>query len=171
MWNSYTSTNSKVKLSTLVFRFLNHKYSSLLENNETFKCGKQKLSSIILNFSKSIKAKEELKKICSKSIFVPVPTNWNSTYWSMARFLEIFEDVSTVCNYMDWQFNLEKKWLKEIVNLLKPFYEATSKLEGDSVLLSKFVPTLLNLKNELTLLKVRFLNRIYVIVLNFYRTN
>jgi hypothetical protein len=118
----------------------------------------------VSHFRRSANAKSRLDNIQRqqgnepKKLIRDVVTQWNSTYLMLRRFVELEGAVKTTLALIDAEFlpvipAKEWKFMKELIMLLKPFYDVTELMSGEKfVTLSLIIIVtngLLNVYNEM----------------------
>lgn len=128
----------------------------------------RKCRAIVAHFSRSTHATDALLKIQKAlnwakqlKMVKDVETRWNSTYLMLARLIEVrdaleqFVKQNESLEGEEWDGPRDYRWwklLEELVAVLRPFYTATVKLQGDAaqhVSISMIYPQLLQLQDAL----------------------
>lgn len=114
-----------------------------------------KIKAIASHFKRSALSNEKLinyqrnSGLEPKKLLQDVSTRWNSTYLMLQRFCELEEAIKStvalidkqdlpVLNHLDW------KMAKELIVVLKPFFEATKGLSGEKYSTSSIAIVLSN---------------------------
>ncbi len=105
---------------------------------------------LVLKFSHSGSATEGLKRIAGKKLLKVAKTCWNSFYYVCNRLVELCAEVIQVCQERDWPIVFQWAELELCRDLLKPFADMTTLLEGQKYPTSPgVIPALLTLKEHL----------------------
>lgn len=87
-----------------------------------------------------------------------VPTRWNSEYFMLVRFLELFKYVKSIMADQDRSAEMirevEKAHLEEVIKLLEPLNEVTKDLSGEEYpTVSRVLPIINCLNNCISIIK------------------
>ena len=162
---------------------LNH-VLQLVINDEVFE--KQEVKNIIANvkafvnyssysvlLSSSLRKKQEEMEFSSlKSLVQDVRTRWNSTHDMMERFVELKDPITAVLADDEWKGKITLKsggavkfsvndWrvMDRLVEVLKPFKDATVKLSSESACISEIIPTIASIQHTLRLANNNIIDR------------
>lgn len=117
----------------------------------------KKMKQIITWFKQSVNASDELRKAQDsdnvKKLIQEVSTRWNSTYYSISRFLELRDIINQIVNRhpsAPAMINArEAEDLKEVQEILLPLEAATKQLSGEKYTTSSIViPMIFNIKKK-----------------------
>ena len=110
------------------------------------------------------KKQEELGFPSIKTLVQDVKTRWNSTHDMLERFVEVKDAVIAILADDEWKGKITVKtggmvkfsandWkvMERLVDVLKPFQEATVNLSSKSACVSETFPTLASLQHTLKL--------------------
>ena len=110
------------------------------------------------------KKQEELGFPSIKTLVQDVKTRWNSTHDMLERFVEVKDAVIAILADDEWKGKISVKtggmvkfsandWkvMERLVDVLKPFKEATVNLSSKSACVSETIPTLASLQHTLKL--------------------
>lgn len=110
--------------------------------------------STLNKFTSSHTAARLLKANTKKSVIVPVLTRFSYLALTYKRALELSDEINKICEDENWpklQSN-DLQTIRQVLALIEPFKEVTSKLEGDQIpTLSWLYPAI---KSLIELLKV-----------------
>lgn len=117
----------------------------------------KKLKTIITYFKHSVPAADELRKQSALKLIQDVDTRWNSTKYMLNRFIELADKISPILlqspTAPSMLSALELLTIKEFVELLKIFEDATQIISGETYLTaSKVIPIVNTIKNRLNTL-------------------
>jgi hypothetical protein len=115
-----------------------------------------KAGRIVNHVKKSTVATGKIEEMYGKTLVSKNETRWNSQLKMIRRLLEI--DVEKVVDRKEFSLNsYEKAVLRELVEVLEPFEEATDMLQGEKYNSISFViPCFLGLKDHLSQLNTRY---------------
>lgn len=124
---------------------LNLAASKPLENDKNITTITKKVKNIVTFFKHSVNASDELKKLTHLKLKQSCETRWNSTYYMIQRYVEVHKHVFTIqCNTKSAPSVIvaeELEVLTELLELLKPFENATKIVSGEKyVTASKVIP-------------------------------
>ena len=121
-------------------------------------------SNSVLLSSALRKKQEELGFSCIKSLVQDVKTRWNSTNDMTERFVELKQPIIAILDEDEWKNKIRLKsgsvvkfspndWrvMEKLVEVLKPFKDATVKLSAKSACISETIPTIASLQHTLKL--------------------
>ena len=101
----------------------------------------QKILIIITAIRRSDRLYQAFKDLAKKTIRAPNDTRWNSYLNAFEDAVELKEQLTFFCltNQRNEEILTEPEWdiVKQTIAFLKPFKEATKRLEGDSITLDK----------------------------------
>ena len=119
-----------------------------------------KSACIVNHVKKSILATDRLDQLYGKTLVAKNETRWNSQLKMVRRLLEI--DVEKVVEKQDLLLtSYEKSILRELVDILEPFEDATDLLQGELYnSISLVIPSFLGLKKHLTKVSVKYCNNL-----------
>jgi len=119
-----------------------------------------KASRVVNHVRKSTIATEKMEHLYGKTLPAKNDTRWNSQLKMVRQIVEI--DVDKVVEKRELHLtSYEKGVLRELVEVLEPFEEATDILQGDTYnSISLVIPSLLGLKKHLKYLNIRHSNRL-----------
>ena len=119
-----------------------------------------KASRIVNHVRKSTIATEKMEALYGKTLVAKNETRWNSQLKMVRRIVEV--DVDKVVEKRELSLtSYEKAVLRELVEVLEPFEEATDILQGDKYSsISLVIPSLLGLKRHLNDLNTRHSTRL-----------
>ncbi|XP_022823853.1 zinc finger BED domain-containing protein 4-like [Spodoptera litura] len=120
---------------------------SCLNSQENIKGTKQKCKKISMHFNHSTIAQTQLHKIQDRlnqpnlKVFQDCVTRWNSTFYMLDRFLKVKDALSLYINDSEIDLILPEEWkiIECLVDLLKPFEEATRELSSSQTLISSVI--------------------------------
>lgn len=117
----------------------------------------KKIKNIVAYFKHSVVAADELRALSVLKLIQSVETRWNSTYDMLQRFIELADKISGILLQQPTAPIMltasELQSVREFVQLLKPFDEATKILCGEHYVTgSKVIPIVNTLKNKLNML-------------------
>lgn len=129
--------------------------SKIIENDESVSF--TKIKSIVKFFKKSVVAADKLRLESDLKLIQSVDTRWNSCYEMLTRFVELADKISVILLLMDSGPEMltaaELKIVKEFIQLLEPFYEATQIVSKEKYFTgSKVIPVIKTIKNKLNVL-------------------
>ena len=109
---------------------------------------------------KSTVATEKMEALYGKTLIAKNETRWNSQLKMVRRIIEV--DIDKVVEKRELCLTSdEKAVLRELVEVLEPFEEATDILQGDKYSsISLVIPSLLGLKRHLNDLNIRHSTRL-----------
>ncbi|EZA61658.1 Zinc finger BED domain-containing protein, partial [Ooceraea biroi] len=133
--------------------------SKIIENDEIVSPLITKIKNIVKFFKKSVVAADKLRLESDLKLIQSVETRWNSCYEMLKRFVELADKISVILLLMDSAPEMlvatELKIVKEFIQLLEPFYEATQILSKEKHFTgSKTIPVIKIIKNKLNLLTI-----------------
>ena len=114
----------------------------------------QKAGRIVKHVKKSTLATEKIETLFGKTLVSRNETRWNSQVKMVRRLLEV--DLSEIESEGMLLSGHEKAILKEMVEVLEPFEEATDILQGDYVSISFAIPCYFGLLKHLSSSGVRY---------------
>lgn len=118
----------------------------------------KKMKDIITWFKQSANASDDLRKFQDseniKKLIQQVPTRWNSTYYSISRFLELREIINQIVNRYPSAPSMinarEAQMLIEVQKVLLPLEAATKQMSGEKYTTSSVViPMICNIKTSI----------------------
>ena len=114
----------------------------------------KKVKKIVKHFKKSVVIGDKLRSVTDLKLIQSLPTRWNSTYAMLNRFIELSEKVGLILLQFptapEMLTSLELQSIKEFVELLKSFQDATNIVSGESYLTgSKIIPIVNTLRKNL----------------------
>lgn len=132
--------------------------SKIIENDEIISPSIIKIKNIVTFFKKSVVAADKLRLESNLKLIQSVDTRWNSCYEMLTRFVELADKISVILLLMDngpeMLIAAELKIIKEFIQLLEPFYEATQIVSKEKYFTgSKTIPVIKTIKNKLNMLK------------------
>lgn len=122
--------------------------STILESDNNVNSVRKKVKTIITYFKKSVVAADKLRSVSDLKLIQSVDTRWNSMYHMLTRFIQLSDKVGLIllqCHTAPAMLSaLELQIIKEFVELLKPFEDATKIMSGESYLTSRKVIPIIN---------------------------
>ena len=111
----------------------------------------KKVKSIVKYFKQSVSAADALRLVSELMLIQNVETRWNSTYDMYERFTVLSEKIASILlkcpNGPEMLSASELLTVKEFVDLLKPFKDATTIVSGETYVTgSQAIPVVKNLK-------------------------
>lgn len=114
-----------------------------------FREKKKEITNLLRRVSKSQVVFSRFKELSSKKLVLFVATRWNSFYLTCKRLIEVYDKVLILCEEFGIEFNVTPEWLKDVIALLEPFYDASIKLQAEEAPLAFGLPYILNIKESL----------------------
>ena len=108
--------------------------------------------SLVQKSNVSAKATEKLIAKCGKKLLRDCPTRWSSTYLLIERLLAVRSSLTEVLQELEWDDLLTTEWksLEAICNLMHPFAQFTSLIQGEEyTITSAVVPSIMDLNLHL----------------------
>ncbi|XP_066590479.1 zinc finger BED domain-containing protein 4-like [Prorops nasuta] len=129
--------------------------AKVVENNDINSVCK-KIKTIVTFFKKSVSAMDDLRAVSDLKLIQSVDTRWNSMHDMLIRFIELSEKIGSILLNIPTAPMMitatELQIIKELVDLLKPFKEATKIISGEYYLTaSKVIPVINTLQKTLML--------------------
>ena len=108
--------------------------------------------SLVRKFNTSAKATEKLIAKCGKKLVRDCPTRWSSTYLLIDRLLTVRNSLTEVLQELEWDDLATSEWksLEAVRNLLRPFAQFTSLVQGeDYTTISAVIPAIMDINLHL----------------------
>jgi len=107
-----------------------------------------KVKDIVRYFKQSVIAADKLRGVSDLKLIQSEPTRWNSSYYMFNRFIELSGKISSIlleCPKSPSMLSaFEVQSIKEFVDLLQPFEDATKIVSGESYLTGSKIISIVN---------------------------
>lgn len=129
---------------------------SCLGSQENIKILKQKCKNISTHFNHSTIAQKQLQTIQDRlnqshlKVFQDCVTRWNSTFYMFERFAKVKDALSLYMNDNEINPILPEEWklIESLIQLLRPFEEATRELSSCQASISSVIPIIQMLEKK-----------------------